>query len=157
QPRVLEPGTGLPSWYSRSPMVTVVPGADGRTQALGWERRGRLARVASGMVMPTVPPAEGSARMRSDQPPSVASVDRVRRALPSGFQPLVPSSKLLLASRLRGPGGTWPAAVVATPAAVVVGTPPPLLAAVVGVGRAAARPLDPLPPPVGDPSPPNPA
>src|SRR4029453_8644786 len=123
QPRVLEPGTGLPSWYSRSPMVTVVPGADGRTQALGWERRGRLARVASGMVMTTGPPPEGSARMRSDQPPSVASVDRVRRALPSGFQPWVPSSKLLLASRLRGPAGAG-AAVVATPAAVVVGAPP---------------------------------
>src|SRR5215212_766506 len=101
------------------------------------------------MVIPTGPPAAGSARMRSDQPPSVASVDRVRRALPSGFQPLVPSSKLLLASRLPGPGGPWPAAVV-------VGTPPPLLAAVVGVGGAAARPLEPWRPPVEDPSQANP-
>jgi hypothetical protein len=36
QPRVLEPGTGLPLRYSRSPMVTVVFGDDGRTQALVW-------------------------------------------------------------------------------------------------------------------------
>ena len=36
QPRVFEPGTGRPSTYSRSPMVTVVPGSDGRTQALVW-------------------------------------------------------------------------------------------------------------------------
>jgi len=36
QPRVLEPGIGLPWRYSRSPMVTVVFGDDGRTQALVW-------------------------------------------------------------------------------------------------------------------------
>ena len=36
QPRVLEPGTGWPSLYSRRPMVTVAPDADGFTQALVW-------------------------------------------------------------------------------------------------------------------------
>ena len=36
QPRVFEPGTGLPLRNSRSPMVTVVSGDDGRTQALVW-------------------------------------------------------------------------------------------------------------------------
>src|SRR5215217_6926893 len=104
------------------------------------------------MVMPTGPPPAGSARMRSDQSPSVASVDRVRRALPSGFQPRVPSSKPGLASRLRGPGG---AAVVAT-AAAVVGGPAPGLAAEVGVGGAAARPLEPWRPPLEDPTQANP-
>src|SRR5215213_5725036 len=109
------------------------------------------------MVIPTGPPAAGSARMRSDQPPSVASVDRVRRALPSGFQPWTPPSKLALASRLRGPGGDPPAlaAVVATAATVVVGAAP-ALAAVDAVGRAAARPLEPWRPPLEDPTQANP-
>src|SRR5829696_859970 len=107
--------------------------------------------------MPTVPPAEGSARMRTDQTPSEASVERVRRALPSGFQPRVPFSKLALASRLRGPGGDPPglAAVVATAAAVVVGAAPPA-ATVDVVAPAAARPLEPWRPPPEDPIQANP-
>ena len=36
QPRVLEPGIGWPSLYSRRPMVTVAPAADGFAQALVW-------------------------------------------------------------------------------------------------------------------------
>ena len=76
--------------------------------------------VTSGTVMPTGPPADDSGRTRSDQPPSVASVDLVRRAAPSGRHPCEPSSKLALASRFLGPSPSAVAAVVVVAAPVVV-------------------------------------
>jgi hypothetical protein len=70
--------------------------------------------------MPTGPPADDSARTRTDQPPSVASVDLVSRAAPSGRQPREPSSKLALASRFFGPSpDAWAVVVVLAPVVVV--------------------------------------
>jgi hypothetical protein len=71
--------------------------------------------------MPIGPSAPESARTRSDQSPRWASVDRVRRAPPSGRHPCEPCSKLSLASRFLGASpDAWPAVVVLAAAVVVV-------------------------------------